>query len=274
MYPSLRGRAVIVTGGGRGLGREMALALAEAGALVAITAASAKGAAELQNVCRQGQGLAGRLLALTADVRDYRDCRRVVETTLGEFGALHCLVNNAGRGMRLISETFTTEPSRFWQADPDAWREIVDVNLNGAFNMTRAATPHLLKQALGKIVNVSTSVQTMTRRGYSPYGPSKAALEACSQVWAQDLQNTGVSVNVLLPGGATATELLPAGASSGADGLLLAPHIMRAPALWLCADESNGLSGKRFIARLWDENLPPDEAAARAGQPLALPATG
>ena len=133
--------------------------------------------------------------------------------------------------------------------------------------MARAVTPYLVEQGFGKIINISTSLQTMVRRGYAPYGPSKAALEACSRVWAQDLENTGVSVNVLLPGGATDTALLPEMANKrGADGLLLAPEIMRAPILWLCADESNGHSGERYIAKEWDSELDPAEAARQARQ--------
>jgi NAD(P)-dependent dehydrogenase (short-subunit alcohol dehydrogenase family) len=269
-YPSLKDRVVIVTGGGRGLGREMALALAEAGAKLVVTGARAGG--ELEATCREAAEIAGdgRMIGLQADVRDDADCERVVAQALDAFGDLHVLVNNAGRGMRLVSETFNTQPTKFWETDPAIWREIVDINVNGVFNMSRAAAPHMIARGFGKIVNISTSDQTMVRRGYAPYGPSKAAMEAASRVFAQDLAGTGVDVNVYLPGGAADTALLPDSPNKrGADGNLLSPTIMRPGILWLCADESNGHTGKRYIARLWDESLTPDEAAAAARSPHA-----
>ncbi len=261
-YPSLSGRSVIITGGGRGLGREMALALIEAGALVTITAA--KNEQQLQAVAAQVTG-PGRLNTVLADASNTADCERVVSCTLEAFGRIDCLVNNAGRGMRLVSERFTTEPCHFWETSPEQWREIVDCNINGPFNMARAVTPLMLNQGFGKIINISTSMQTMVRTGYSPYGPSKSALEAMSRVWADDLADSGVTVNVLLPGGATDTDLLPAGRNRrGADGNLLSPALMREPVLWLCADQSNGHTAERYIARLWQPHDDPARAAAAA----------
>jgi len=262
---SLKDRVVVVTGGTRGLGKEMALALLAAGARVAITGSEITPA--MDATLAEGRALAGedRMFAVAADVADPGDCRRAIDQIIDVFGAVHVLVNNAGRGMRLISETFNTQPTRFWEADPIAWRKIIDTNVNGPFNMAHAITPHFLAQGFGKIINVSTSDVTMVRKGYAPYGPSKAALEAASRVWAQDLAGTGVTVNVYLPGGAADTELLPTGPDKkGADGNLLSPAIMRRGILWLCSDASNGHTGERYTARLWDEALPADQAAAGA----------
>lgn len=268
-YASLKGRSVIVTGGGRGLGREMALALIEAGANVMVTAAQSPAQletleTEAENASSQNNQT-GNLQTIVADAASFADCERVIATTIEAFGSVHCLINNAGRGMRLVSETFTTEPCLFWKTDPADWQTIIDCNVNGPFNMARAITPHLVKQGHGKIINVSTSLQTMIRTGYSPYGPSKAALEAASMVWAQDLANTGVTVNVLLPGGATDTALLPDMANKrGADGQLLSPKLMRAPILWLCADESNNHTAERYIAKAWTLDSSPAAAADAA----------
>jgi 3-oxoacyl-[acyl-carrier protein] reductase len=264
--PSLIDRVCIVTGGGRGLGRVMALALAEAGARVLITAA--RRPAELDEVVRLGQG---RVIGMAADVTQPGDCAAVAQRALQEFGAIHVLVNNAGRGMREVSESFNTTPTRFWETPDEAWTRIIDVNLNGVFRMTRAVAPTMLAQGFGKIVNISTSQPTMVRAGYSPYGPSKAGMEAASRVWANELAGTGVTVNVLLPGGASDTEFIPgAGAGRrGADGQLLPPAIMALPMLWLASDRSNGRTGERYTARLWDPALPPDQAAAKARAPHA-----
>lgn len=251
--PSLKGRVALITGGARGLGREMALALAKAGARLCITGASQT--TELSQTASDLVALAGQgsVLAIAADVADPNEVDRTVTACMDHFGRIDVLVNNAGRGMRLISETFNTAPANFWEADVDAWRTIVNINTNGPFLMSRAVVPHMLSMGFGKIVNVSTSDQTMVRRGYSPYGPSKAFLEAASRVWAQDLFGTGIDVNVLLPGGAADTDLLPPSSDrKGADGNLLSPAVMREAILWLASDASNGHTGERYIGRLWD----------------------
>lgn len=262
---SLRDRVVLITGGSRGLGREMALELVALGARVAVT--GSRPSPSLDETAALADKIAGpgRLLPLVADVTDPQACERAVQTVCAAWGGLQVLVNNAGLGMRLVSETFNTVPVPFWQIEPSAWHRIIDTNVNGAFLMARACVPLMLNAGFGKIINISTSDPTMVRKGYSPYGPSKAALEAASRVWAQDLQGTGIDVNVYLPGGAADTDLLPPSQSKrGADGQLLPASIMRRGIGWLCADASNGKTGGRYIARLWDESLAPDAAAAGA----------
>ena len=147
-------------------------------------------------------------------------------------------------------------------------------NLDGAFHTAAAAARVMVARGGGKIVTVSTSAPTMVRRGYSPYGPAKAALEAASRIWAQDLEGTGVTVNVYLPGGASDTGLIPGGPGrAGADGNLLPAAVMRRGIVWLCSAASDGMTGGRYVARLWDEALPPDEAAAGARDaPSSCPA--
>jgi 3-oxoacyl-[acyl-carrier protein] reductase len=193
---------------------------------------------------------------------------------MARFGRIDVLVNNAGRGMRLVSESFNTVPVKFWEIAPESWRKIIDINVTGAFNMARTVTPAMVAQGFGRIVNISTSPKTMVRRGYSPYGPSKSALEAMSRIWAEELAGTGVTVNALLPGGAADTELLPPGPNRrGADGNLLDPAIMQAPIVWLASDASSDHTGKRYVARLWNADLPVEEASRAAqSNPAAEPA--
>ena len=266
MSGDVRGRVCIVTGGSRGLGLEMALELAGQGAAVCVTGAAASPA--LQAAGEACRALGASTLALPCDVADYAACEALVAQVEAELGPVDVLVNNAGIGMRAISETFNTVPTKFWEADPEAWGRIVKANLTGAFNMARAVVPGMVARGAGKVINVSTSDQTMVRRGYSPYGPSKAGLEAASRVWAQDLAGTGVTVNVYLPGGAADTDLLPPSANKkGADGNLLPASVMRRGIGWLAGPGSDGANGGRYIARLWDESLPPAEAAAAAASP-------
>lgn len=259
---SLDDRVVLITGGARGLGREMALALADTGARVAIT-----GASDSEALHKTRAALGGSAIAIAADVTDRDAAQQAVATTVASFGRLDVLINNAGLGMRVISESYTTQPTRFWEADPDAWIRIATTNATGPFLMAREAVPYMLAQGFGKIINISTSDQTMVRRGYAPYGPSKAFLEAASRIWAADLDGTGIDVNVLLPGGATDTDLLPPSpVRRGADGNLLQPDIMRAPAVWLASAASDGITGARYIARLWDD-ADPDAARDDHGAP-------
>ena len=272
MSGDLAGRVCLVTGGSRGLGLEMALELAGRGAAVCVTGAAPSPALEAAGEALRALG--ARAMAEPCDVADFAACEALAARVEAELGPVEVLVNNAGIGMRAISETFNTVPTKFWEADPQAWARIVQANLTGAFNMARAVVPGMVARGSGKVINVSTSDQTMVRRGYSPYGPSKAGLEAASRVWAQDLEGTGVTVNVYLPGGAADTDLLPPSADKkGADGNLLPAAIMRRGIGWLAGPGSDGVTGKRFIARLWDERLDPAEAAAAAASaPVEKPA--
>lgn len=273
-HPSLRDRVVLITGGARGIGREMALALLAAGARIVVTAA--RSADDLAAIAAEAEAIAGpgRLIALRADVTSREDCAEVVARTLGAFGAIHALVNNAGRGMLELSPVFNTAAPRFWEIDAEGWERIIRINLVGAFFMAHAAAPHMVAQGFGRIVNVSTSPQTMVRKGYSPYGPSKAGLEAATSVWAKDLAGTGVTCNVVLPGGATDTKFIPGSGPHrrGADGMLLPADILNPAILWLLSDAADGVTAQRIIGRLWDPSLPPEAAAAKALQPqVALP---
>lgn len=242
----LEGKVAIVTGGGRGMGRAIAGAYLEEGASVVVTAA--RETKEISEVAALG---GKRALAITADVTSREDCERIVSETVGRFGRIDVLVNNAGRGMKYVSEDFLAEPTRFWETDPDTWRMVIDTNVNGPFLMARAVVPCMIAQGGGSIVNVSMNYETMKRRGFSPYGPSKAALESESIIWAQDLQGTGVRLNVLLPGGATLTGMIPEGIPEEARSKLLDPEIVAAPAVYLASDDSEHLSGHRLVATEW-----------------------
>ncbi|MEJ7932491.1 SDR family oxidoreductase [Ramlibacter sp. AN1015] len=135
--------------------------------------------------------------------------------------------------MKYVSERFLSEPTRFWDVDPQTWQVVIETNVNGPFLMARAALPHLLRAGWGRIINISMNHETMRRRGFSPYGPSKAALESATAIWAQDLAGSGITVNALLPGGATATGMIPAGLAEMVKSQLLAPEVIVPPLLWL-----------------------------------------
>jgi len=260
----LGGKTAVVTGGGRGLGRAMALGLARAGANVMITAARSRH--EVDGVVEEAaiSGHPGAVHGMVADAANDENSLLVVSRTIRDFGAVHILVNNAGRGMRFVSERFFETPTCFWQTDPAVWRMIIDTNVNGPFLMARAVVPLMLKQRWGRIINISMNHETMRRAGFSPYGPSKAALESETIIWAQDLAGSGVTVNSLLAGGASDTGMVPESIAAGERRRLLDPEVMVAPLLWLVSEEADGVTGARFVAKFWDSSLSPAQAAEKA----------
>lgn len=271
MAEELEGKIAIVTGGGRGIGRAIAEALARAGARVTITAA--RMGDELEAAAKAiGDG---RVLALKADVRDESDCRRVVDETVKRFGGLHILVNNAGRGYRFILEANAHLPEserlKFWNTPTELWRTIIDTNVHGPFLMAKAAVPHMLKGGYGRIINIGATFNTMSKGGNAPYGISKTTIEPATKIWSQDLAGTGVTVNTLMPGGATQTGM--ATPLSGTGGKkLLDPAIMGPPAVWLASREADAVTGARVDAKSWDASLPGAQAFAKAKAPDLIPA--
>ena len=171
----------------------------------------------------------------------------------------------------MSAESFLTEPTRFWETSPEAWRLVIEANVNGPFLMARAAAPVMIRAGSGRIVNISMNHETMRRRGFSPYGPSKAALESETIIWSQDLAGTGVTVNALLPGGATLTGMIPDGVPEALRAQLLAPDIVVPALVWLASDLSDAVTGKRIVAARWREDLSIADAAAAAIDPAGWP---
>src|SRR5215470_152912 len=231
---------VLVTGGTSGLGLAMASALAAAGATVALTGRSAARAAA---VAAELPGAAG----IELDVRDESSVARAVGQAWSRLGGIDMLVNNAGLGMRTVNPRFMTHPRGFWEVPADGFRAVIDTNLTGYFLVAREVTPRMLAAGGGRIVNISVSYSTMHRAGFVPYGPSRAGSEALSRIMAADLRDTGVTVNLLLPGGATVTGMVPTGAP--AEGrTLLEPAIMGPPIVWLASAEAASVHGERIVA--------------------------
>ena len=269
-HTSLKDRVVIVTGGGRGFGWLIAEELLRAGARATLTGRNSE---TLANVREEARRIAGarRCITVAGDVTQPEDCSRAVEETISEFGRIDVLINNAGRSYGEFGDRLS-KITPFYDVTEPELRAIVETNLFGVFFMTQAVIPHMLKRKFGKVISISTSLLNMVRPGNSVYGSSKAALETAHRCWAGELKGTGVDVNILLPGGPSDTELItpamvPGVVGERAGGRLLPGDIIVPPAVWLCTDATNGMTGERVIARFWDGDLSPDEAFQGCLQP-------
>jgi NAD(P)-dependent dehydrogenase (short-subunit alcohol dehydrogenase family) len=235
-------RRVLLTGGTSGLGLAMASALAQAGASVVLTG---RDVVRAEQVAATLPGASG----LGLDTRDEASVSAAVRAAAERLGGIDLLVNNAGLGMRTVNPRFLTEPQGFWQVSPAGFRAVIDTNLTGYFLVAREVTPLMLAAGRGRIVNISMNHATMTRRGFVPYGPSRAGAEALSRIMAADLDGTGVTVNLLLPGGATRTGMVPDHAPARP---MLEPEIMGPPIVWLASAAAEGTTNERIVATEFD----------------------
>jgi gluconate 5-dehydrogenase len=238
----LTGCRALVTGATSGLGRAMAAALAEAGALVAVTGRDATRAQAVAHAL--GRGAVG----IELDVRDESSVHSAVGEVYSQLGGVELLVSNAGIGMRTVNPHFLTDPQPFWDVSPEGFRDVLETKVTGSFLVGRAVVPRMLAAGGGRVVMISMNEQTMVRRGFVPYGPSGAGVEALARVMAADLEATSVAVNILLPGGATATGMIPEDVAPEMRGGLLDAAIMGPPIVWLASPEAEGVHGERIVA--------------------------
>lgn len=238
---------VLVTGGTSGLGLAMASALATSGATVALTGRSGEHAG---SIAAELPGAVG----IELDVQDESSVAKAVDEAWSRLGGIDMLVNNAGIGMRTVNPRFMTHPQGFWEVPADGFRAVIETNLIGYFLVAREVTPRMLAAGGGRIVNISVSESTMHRAGFVPYGPSRAGSEALSRIMAADLRDTGVTVNVLLPGGATVTGMLPLDAVPGGRKFLK-PEVMGPPIVWLASDDAAGVHDERIVAAQFERRL-------------------
>jgi NAD(P)-dependent dehydrogenase (short-subunit alcohol dehydrogenase family) len=246
---------VLVSGGTSGLGLAMSTELVRGGAQVVLTGRDGgrteAAAAQLASSWR------GRAVGVVMDVRDEHSVEDGVAAASERLGGIDVLVNNAGIGMRTVNPRFITDPQPFWTVEPDRFRDLFTTNVTGYFLLARAVAPTMVKAGKGKIINVSVNESTMRRAGFAPYGPSRAATDALSHVMAADLAGTGVTVNLLLPGGATATGMIPDDIGEDFRAGLLDPAIMGPPIRWLASADSDGITDCRLLATEFADGIRP-----------------
>jgi 3-oxoacyl-[acyl-carrier protein] reductase len=184
----LKGRTAVVTGGSRGIGRAIAIALAEEGADVAVNYVSSEKAARdvVEHIGKMGR----RSILAQADVGDYPDTFRMAQEILREFGHVDILVNNAG----------VNSDKTFVKMDHASWRKVLGINLDGVFNCTKVFVDQMLKQNYGRVVNITSVIGQIGNFGQANYAASKAGVAAFTKSLAKELAGKGVTVNAVAPG--------------------------------------------------------------------------
>jgi 3-oxoacyl-[acyl-carrier protein] reductase len=268
-------RVAIVTGGLRGLGRAMALGLAKVGHSVVAVGHIDGDVAEME-AAAGALGFGARFHPLVADLREPGECDRVVVAARARFGTVDILVNNAGLTFTYIDPPRFRRPTpqRFWEVTDEIVANVIATNYLAGDRLSRRVAPAMVAQGWGRIVNVTTKLDTMNRLGTHPYGASKAALEMATEVWAKEVEGTGLTINIVNPGAGANTpgmaEEMRAMSRDGRASRLVEPEEMVPPLLYVVSREADRVNGMRFDANAWDAALPPAEAARAAGRPAGF----
>ena len=200
------GKVAIVTGAGRGIGKAIALTLAEAGADITVVARTRE---QIEQTAEEIRQLGRKALTLPIDVTQEDQVKEVVEQTLSQFGQIDILVNNAGIAIRkpIVLAPGVEMPgwtgtggSRDEQLTPQEWREIIDTNLTSAFLFAQAVGPHMMKQKKGKVINTSSTCADEGSPGISAYSVSKAGLSTFTRCLASEWGPFNINVNAIAPG--------------------------------------------------------------------------
>jgi gluconate 5-dehydrogenase len=244
----------VITGGSSGFGFAMAKTLLSHGAVVAI---AARGGIKLDQAYAELKAKGFDVHKLEMDVRNEASAAAAAGWAATNWDRLDMLVNNAGIGMGAINKGERGAPTPFYEIQVEDFMDVVNTNFIGYFLVARAFVPLMLRHGGGRVVNVSTSIRTMTARGQLPYGPARAGAEAMSVILADELKDRNIMVNVLLPGGASNTGFVPEGQRANAESRGLLPaSVMNEAILFLASEEAAGLTGERIIAkdfRQWHE---------------------
>ena len=237
----LEGQVALVTGAGRagkGIGRSIALALAGEGAKIAIVDFVAEAA---ESVAKEVQAAGVESLALVGSVSSPEDVERMVQETVERFGKIDILVNNAG----------ITRDNLLVRMSEDDWDAVLDTNLKGTFNCTKAVAKHMMRQRSGKIVNVASVMGIMGNAGQANYSASKGGVIALTKTTAKELGSRGVNVNAVAPGfiQTVMTEDMPEEAKADISvkiplRRLGTPEDVAGVALFLCSPAASYITGQ------------------------------
>ena len=183
---NLEGQTALITGAGRGIGKTIALKLAECGADIVLADMNP----QVSEVLLEVESLGRKCLTFETDVTDFEAIDAMVKKIIEELGSIHILVNNAG----------ITQDNLFMRMKPEQWSKVIDVNLNGVFNVTKAVIRPMVKQRMGKIINISSVVGFTGNPGQVNYSSTKSALVGFTKSLAREVGARGVTVNAVAPG--------------------------------------------------------------------------
>jgi acetoacetyl-CoA reductase len=235
------GRVAIVTGGTRGIGAAISAALCEAGAHVA--AGYSKGKDSAEACAEKIRANKGSVSVHQGRVDDFEDCRRVVNEVLERHGRVDFLINNAGITLDKTLRKMTSED----------WTNVINVNLSGAFNMTKAVLEHMIERGSGRIINISSVIGQTGNIGQANYAASKAGLFGFTKSLALETANKGITANVVAPG-FIATEMVAAMPQEALDKVIAKiptrrlgkPEEIARMVKFLCEDDSAYITGAAF----------------------------
>ena len=183
---NLKGQTALITGAGRGIGKTIAIKLAKSGADIVLADMSP----DVTEVREEVESLGRKCMTFEADVTDFEAIDTMVKKIIEELGSIHILVNNAG----------ITQDNLFMRMKPQQWLKVIDVNLNGVFNVTKAVIRQMVKQRSGKIINISSVVGCTGNPGQVNYSSTKSALVGFTKSLAREVGARGVTVNAVAPG--------------------------------------------------------------------------
>ena len=253
----LENKVAIVTGGAAGIGRASALALAKAGAKVAITDLEQSAAEETAALVRE-QG--GEALAIAADAGQAGDAERCVQAVVAHFGALHIVYNNAGVAL-IGQDGFSPD------MDPEVWDRVIRINLSGVFYMCHYAIPEIAKAGGGSIINAASSMATVPLGGMDAYAASKGGVSMLTKSLSAGCGKLGVRVNAIGPGYVDTpmnsviwdSDELKAGFATGHATGLQSPEEIADLVVFLASDASRSLTGAMITCdRGWTAFKRPD----------------
>ena len=233
----LKNKIILVTGGSKGIGRGITKVFLDEGANVIICARNEEELKNVENELKNG----AQISSLRADLTNTNDITLIKNYISEKYGKLNILVNNAS----ILGIT-----SRIEEYPDDLWNQVIDINLNAQFYITKALIPLLKKTGNGSIINVSSTVGRQGRANWGAYSVSKFGLEALTQILAQELSEFNIRVNSVNPGG-TRTDMRAAAMPGEDPNTLPTPHDIAPVFVYLASDESIGETGKEFNARDW-----------------------
>jgi len=235
----LKNKIILVTGGSKGIGKGISKVFLDEGAKVIICARNEEELKNVENELKNG----AQISSLRADLTNTNDITLIKNYISEKYGKLDILVNNAS----ILGIT-----SRIEEYPDDLWNQVIDINLNAQFYITKALIPLLKKTGNGSIINVSSTVGRQGRANWGAYSVSKFGLEALTQILAQELLEFNIRVNSVNPGG-TRTDMRASAVPGEDPNTLPTPHDIAPVFVYLASDESIGETGKEFNARDWIE---------------------